>query len=244
MECRPRFLLFMLMIMIRLQSVFMSMIGFVSPVDVGMRMHMPVLVHMDQIAMAMFVAVHMSVLMGMLQFDRVPDHQHRRREHDCQAHIKLHARPFTEQSHSKYYAQKRRNGIIRAGLGRAQFLLCLDVKVDAQAVGHKASAITARIHTTPGIRSPTASATIRLPNPEKRPLIVVICTELLELSIRVQLFSNPQQLAAPSTYSEPALNAKLPAPSKLSAMLAAITKTTAAASLRPGFQQASGEKAL
>ena len=34
-------------------------------------------------------------------------------------------------------------------------------------------------------------------------MMVVICTEDLELSIRVQLFSRPQQQVAPNTNSEP-----------------------------------------
>ena len=70
-------------------------------------------------------------------------------------------------------------------------------------------------------------ATIKLPNPEKIPLIVVICTELFELSIRVQLFSNPQQDAAPSTNKDPILKSKLPCPSKLRAILAIVTRTMA-----------------
>ena len=79
--------------------------------------------------------------------------------------------------------------------------------------------------------SPMISATIKLPNPEKIPLIVVICTELLELSILVQLFSSPQQEAALSTNSEPILKSKLPFPSKLKAILAIVTRTMA----KPSF---------
>ena len=68
---------------------------------------------------------------------------------------------------------------------------------------------------------------IRLPRPEKIPFMVVICIELLELSMRVQLFSNPQQTDAPSTSREPVLNSKLPSPSKLRRILAKVTRIIA-----------------
>ena len=49
----------------------------------------------------------------------------------------------------------------------------------------------------------------------------------MELSIRVQLFSRPQQQEAPSTRREPELNSKLSFPSKLRRMLAKVTREMA-----------------
>ena len=60
-------------------------------------------------------------------------------------------------------------------------------------------------HLTGGSFSPIISAIIRLPKPEKAPLIITISTELLLLIILVQLFSNPQQIHAPITKTEPGL---------------------------------------
>ena len=62
--------------------------------------------------------------------------------------------------------------------------------------------------------------------------MVVICTEDLELSMRVQLFSQPQQQAAPRTNREPVLNWKLLRPSKPRMILASVTSAMAMVSLR------------
>ena len=79
----------------------------------------------------------------------------------------------------------------------------------------------------PGTASPMHRAITRLPRPEKIPLMVVICTELLALSMRVQLFSKPQQTAAPRTSRDPQLNWNAPSPSKEIRMLASVTSTIA-----------------
>ena len=57
--------------------------------------------------------------------------------------------------------------------------------------------------------SPIVNATIKLPNPEKVPLITTISMELLLLIILVQLFSKPQQTQARRINKEPKEKVKL-----------------------------------
>ena len=89
----------------------------------------------------------------------------------------------------------------------------------------------ANIHFRSGMLSLRSRATRKLPKPEKHPFITTISVELLLLIIFVQLFSNPQQMHAPSTKSEPSLNAKAPTPSKLRIVLAIVTMAMAIQSL-------------
>ena len=79
--------------------------------------------------------------------------------------------------------------------------------------------------------SPIIKATIKLPSPEKVPLITTISIELLLLIILVQLFSIPQHRHAPKINKEPMLNSNESAPSKDRITLATVTKAMAIHSL-------------
>ena len=105
-------------------------------VEVGV----PVFVFMgvDQFAVAVLVSVGVTVLVGMLQRDAVSDQQDGGRQHNGKCCVKLQAGSITQQQHAESDTQKRCYRVESAGFGGAQILLRHDIKVDAQAISHKA----------------------------------------------------------------------------------------------------------
>ena len=101
-------------------------------------MRVGMLMGVYQVAVAMGMAVDVRVHMAVLHGYGVLSQQHRRNRHNDQAHIKLHTRPLSQQEHAQHRAKERRDGIKRAGFGRAQIFLRPDIEVDTQAIGHKA----------------------------------------------------------------------------------------------------------
>ena len=105
--------------------------GLIFPMDMGMGVDMSMLMAMDNVTVAMLVAVYMGMLVGVLETDGIPHHKHRGDYHYPKAQIKLQCGPLTKEQHAKHHAQEGRYGIIRTGLCSAKLLLRLDVKVDA-----------------------------------------------------------------------------------------------------------------
>ena len=86
--------------------MFMAMNRFIFPVNVGMGMNVAVLMDVLQIAVFVKVVVGMGVLMGVLEADGIPDHQHRCPDHNGKANVKLQRRPFSQQQHTKGNSQE------------------------------------------------------------------------------------------------------------------------------------------
>ena len=112
--------------------------GFIPLMDVRVRVAMPMDMGVYQIAVPVLVIVNVGMFMGMLQADGVFYHQDRGNNHDGEAHIELNTGPLIQQQDTEYHTQERCNGVPGTGLGSTQILLGFDVKVDAEAVGHKA----------------------------------------------------------------------------------------------------------
>ena len=103
--------------------------------DMGMDMRM--FVGMDSIAMTMLVSMGVGMFMGVLQFNGVFDHEVSADDHHSQGNIELDCRSFAQKQQTEYHPEERGNGVVSARLCCSQFLLRHDVKIDAQAIGHK-----------------------------------------------------------------------------------------------------------
>ena len=121
-------------------QIFMVVIvnGFIAFVDVGVGVDVLMLVGVNQIAVAMFMAVDMSMLVGVLQGNGILDHQNRGGDHDGKTQIELSCGPLAQHQHAKNNAQEGSDGIVGAGFGGSQILLGADVEIDTQSVGYKA----------------------------------------------------------------------------------------------------------
>ena len=106
--------------------------------DVRVRVAMRMDMGMYQIAMPLLVGMHMGMFMGMLQADGIFHHQNSCNNHDGESHIELDAGSLVQQQDTEDDTQEGSDGVIGTGLGGTQILLGFDVKVDAEAVGHKA----------------------------------------------------------------------------------------------------------
>ena len=109
--------------------------GFVGAVDMGMGVQMGMLMGVDGADVAVFVGMGVGMLVGVLEGDGVEDHQRRGRDHHSQAQEKPQIRPLSQKHHAEEDPQEGGDGVISAGLCRAQVLRGLDVEIDAHAVG-------------------------------------------------------------------------------------------------------------
>ena len=119
------------MIMFRNIFVSMSMSPFTFCMNMGMGMNMFVLMCMYQITMTMLMCMYVYMLVGVLQFNGVFDHQNSSDDHNHKANIKLNTRSLIQQKNSKENPQKWCNRLICTGLCSTQIFLCFNIEVNA-----------------------------------------------------------------------------------------------------------------
>lgn len=123
-------------------GLFVSLADFFKPVavcvDMEMAVCMRVFVGVNQFPVTVLVRVGMLMFMGMLQGNGIQHHKYGAYDHDQQGGIKLRGGFFSQQDQAKRHSEKGSDGIVGAGFGGAQMLLCQDIKIDAEAVGDKA----------------------------------------------------------------------------------------------------------
>ena len=105
---------------------------------------------------------------------RVDDDQHGASRHNCQRQKEMSGQRLPQNEQRQRRADERRNGIIGAGLCRAQALLRPDIEEDAEAVCDNPRSIAASAQGSGVSASPRSMATSREPSPEKVPLIMTI----------------------------------------------------------------------
>lgn len=86
--------------------VIMIVIGAVLTMNMNMGMDVRMLVGMNNIAMAMFVRMGVCMLVCMLQFDGVLNHEVCAYDHHNQSKIKLDCRSFSQYQHAKRHAKE------------------------------------------------------------------------------------------------------------------------------------------
>ena len=111
--------------------------GFITLMDVRVRVAMRMVMGVYPIAVPVLVGVNMGMLMGVLQTNGVFHHQDSCNNHDGESHIELDTGPLVQQQDTEDDTQEGSDGVIGTGLGGTQILLSFDVKVDAQTVCHK-----------------------------------------------------------------------------------------------------------
>ena len=89
-----------------LMDVVMAILVLAVDVDVCMGVFMGMGV--DKVPAGMLVAVGVGMLMGMMETNGVPHHQHSGADHNRQAQIKLQPRTLSQQHHTQHYAKKGR----------------------------------------------------------------------------------------------------------------------------------------